>query len=681
MPRRWLTFVFLALVAARAVADETARPAGGSSQVTVPLAEYEALKRAQEHASVTVVDVLRLAGSFKGQALSVVFNGRSAGTLPSVDVLSGAAGIVLYSCDGDGIVSRGQGGAFRLTPLGARFSVRCRLAARGSDRLEMRSTPSVLWVESGIDDGEFVLGQESDDGGRSFAVVRRVTVAAEGLPPSATGRYKITLRPDETRFQYEIAVHNPNRSRQAYDVTLASGEHVQQVDAQVPYDVQGARYRFDIPPGDATISVSGSLSGSRFSPPIDASVQYCVLESHPLLRPVVTGASKRVSPQEVGIATEYRGAQAFILSKADAIAWTVTRLEALRTTSFAVKRAWHRFFFSADGGVLGQTDYSIDNQGAPDISLPMDAQPTFASLQGQPVLLTKDAKGDLWLPIAQGAQELVVQHRQSFRRLPGLGFAALTLPRLAVAATTGTVSLHYPAEWTPIYESFLSDARVFTPEGEVVVAWLLLFFWTERMLAALGLQKARRIVLAVWLALAALAWGWALAAVLLGDLAVTVIVLIPWLRARKWATGVTILLVGAGAFLVLIALVAIPSLLRARVSAPYASSSAEYGRLDKVQEVSRGGAGSPHFTAPVEEQAYQGLPAKVEIPSGVRQTSFSKELLDTTTSRTVRVVLVSDALLGWLQSLVLLVALILLLRARREIAAGWQARRSPTNLA
>ena len=62
-------------------------------------------------------------------------------------------------------------------------------------------------------------------------------------------------------------------------------------------------------------------------------------------------------------AAEYRGAQAFILTKKDALSWTITRLEALRTTSFAVKRAWHRLFLTADGGVLGQSDITIDNQG------------------------------------------------------------------------------------------------------------------------------------------------------------------------------------------------------------------------------------------------------------------------------------------------------------------------------
>src|SRR5262245_34158269 len=147
MNRLRVLVVLLAVVAPPASAQDN------GSRVTVPLSEYEALKKAQEHASVTVVDTLRLGGTFKARDLDVTFVGRSAGTLPTIDVLTNATGIVVFGCEGDGIVSRGDGGAFRLTPLAGRFTVKCRMAARGSDRLEMWSTPSVLWVEANVADG------------------------------------------------------------------------------------------------------------------------------------------------------------------------------------------------------------------------------------------------------------------------------------------------------------------------------------------------------------------------------------------------------------------------------------------------------------------------------------------------------------------------------------------------
>ena len=43
--------------------------------------------------------------------------------------------------------------------------------------------------------------------------------------------------------------------------------------------------------------------------------------------------------------------------------------------------------------------------------------------------------------------------------------------------------------------------------------------------------------------------------------------------------------------------------------------------------------------------------------------------------RTVHVVVVSQVLLGWLQSIIVLVAMALVFRVRKSLLAGWQARR------
>jgi hypothetical protein len=644
---------------------------GPLSQVTLPLSEYEALRKAQEGASVTVVDTLKLGGSFRGRDLVISFAGRAAGRLPAEAVLGGAAGVVLYGCAGEGIVSRGEGGTFQLTPLAPRFEVRCRIAARGSDRLELTATAAVLWVESSVSDGEFVLGEEQD-GGRSFSVVRRTSIAAEGLEPTATARYRLSLRPDETRFRYVIQVHNPNRSRQAFDVTLASGEHVLQVDAGAPYDVQGTRYRFDLPPGESKLDLSGTLVQSRFSPPVAAGLQYCLLESHPLLRPMVAGEHKRVSPQEVGMAAEFRGAQAFLLAGED-LAWTVTKLEALRTTSYAVPHAAHTFFISTDGPALGQSKFTLDNQGSPDVSLPMAAEPTFASLQGEAVLLTKDTRGDLWLPIAQGGQELLVQYRQPYRRFPGLARAALTLPQLPVPSSMGIVEIRYPEDWFPVYEGFLSEGRLWTPDAEMILGAALLFLWTERVLFLLGVARTRRWVLAAALVLAALSWGWALLVVCLGDAAGTLAWLVAWIRARQVATAVIVALALAAGFVLFIFAVAVPSLMRARVSSPSAYESAPAAPVPSAPAAGDGLLRSePQDKAPAP--AYQGLPAKFALPEGVHRSVFSREMLETQTPRVARVWMVSRTALGWMQALLVLAAVAGVVVARRELAEGWRAR-------
>lgn len=641
---------------------------GVPSQVTLPLSEFEALRKAQERASVTVVDTLALSGSFRGRDLAITFGGRAAGTLPAESVLAGATGVVLYGCQGEGILSRGENGTFMLTPLAARFEVRCRVGTRGSDRLELSATPAVLWIESTVGDGEFVLGTEDGEGGRSFSVVRRNALAAEGHRATAAARYRISLRPDETRFRYEIQVHNPNRSRQAFDVNLASGEHVQQVDAAAPYDVQGQRYRFELPPGESALVLSGTLGRSRFVPPVEASLHYCLIESHPLLRPVVEGDRKRVSPQEVGVAAEFRGAQAFLLAAGQDLSWTVTRLEALRTTSYALPRAAHVFFLSTDGSALGESQFTLDNQGAPDVSLPMSAEPTFASLQGDPVLLTRDAQGDLWLPIAQGEQQLLVQHRQAFRRFPGLARAELSLPQLAVPASNALVELRYPEDWFPVYEAFLSEGRFWSPGSGLVFGAVVLFIWTERALVLLGLGRPRRLVLAGGLVLAALAWGWALFVLVVGNLAVCALWLGAWMRGHAKGAGIAVGVAVAAGLLLLLFLSSVPSLLRARIAS---RPSYEYGTHGRTVPSTVPPAAQREGMADAPAPAYQGLPARFALPEGVARSVFTREMLETRTPRSARVWMVSRTALGWLQGLLVLAAAGGLAVAARPLRAGW----------
>jgi hypothetical protein len=661
--KRAVIFFGLVIASASLIAEEKA-----PAQVTLPLQEYETLRRSQERASVTVVDTMRILGSFRDRDVRVSFAGRSSGNLPTETALR-ADNVVLFGCDGEGIVSRGERGAFALTPLSSRFTVTCRLASRGSDRIEMSASRAVLWVESAITDGEFVWGSEDASGARSFSIVRRTVVSAGKLEPSATGRYLLSLRPDETRFRYAIETHNPNRSRQSFDVELGSSEHVQQVDAPVTYEVQGARYQFDLPPGDTTLVLTGSLPGKNFTPPVDASVQYCVLEAHPMLRPVLAGNPKRISSQETGISTEFRGAQAFLLTGRQRLAWDVTRLEILSTTSFALRKSSSVLFLAPDGWAIGESAYEMDNQGAADVTVPIEAQMTYAGLNGEPALLTKDAQGHLWLPISQGEQKLVLQHRQAFTRWPGFALARLSLPQMPVPSSRASVEIRYPEQWYPLYSGFLSEARYGHPNVGALIVVALLALWSERSLAFLKIPKKARIVVVILTLLAAVSWGWALAALVLANVATTVLWLV--VKHARLRLGTTLVLAAVFGFMaLLVAITSVPSLMRSRMS--YPSSGYEYG--DEVRKAARAPVEAEVQQEPLAAQTYQGLPAKYEIPGGVERASFSREMLDTQKPRFVHVWAVSRTLLGWLQTLLVLAGAVAVFRERHDILAGWRER-------
>src|SRR5262249_8712624 len=117
----------------------------------------------------------------------------------------------------------------------------------------------------------------------------------------------------------------------------------------------------------------------------EASLQYLAIENHPIIRPMIAGAVKRVSVTETGAPTQFRGPQAFLLARGETVRWTKSRLEAMHTVSYAIAGARHTFFVPAEGTILGESVIGIDNQGASDVKLPLRPEPTFVSIEGEPI--------------------------------------------------------------------------------------------------------------------------------------------------------------------------------------------------------------------------------------------------------------------------------------------------------
>ena len=657
-----------------------APPAATSVQVSLPLAEYEKLATKP---SVTVIDTLRLAGTFSARDLSLVLFGRAAGLGPKVEVLTAPPSVSIYGCEGEAILSKNPGGLFELVPLAARFTLRCRVATASSDRLQLETTAAVLWAESHITDGELIRSSGSSDTNknhRSLAVVRVSGGSGEVLKPSATARYRITLQPDATLYTYQLEVLNPNRSHQPFTVELRSGEHVQKVDAAVSFEPSANAYRFELPPGEQTLTLSGTLPRPTFTPPVSASVHYLLVESHPLLRPNVTTTAQLISAQETGLFTQFRGARGFLLSDGEKLSWQVLRLEALRTTSFAINKALHTFFLAGDGQALAETVLHLDNQGAPALSLPMRAEPSFASLQHEPVLLTRDDSGHLFLPLSHGQQEVLVQHRQLLRRFGGFAMGTLWLPALSVPASSARIELRYGREWVPLYEEFAPELRVPIFDVGLMVGLLVLFLWTERLLALSGATRRYRIGVALLLGLSALTSGWWLVLLCASNLTLSGVLLGPLLSHRKWTLWT---LVGALVIGGVICLAGVGIMLENRAAAPMSAKVSSISEYDPGLVRADSAAESKPRGGEARGGSYQGLPAKFLMPSGNEQSDFRREMLasDAGTPRAIYVLLLSRAVLGLSGSLLFGLGLLLLLSRRRQLQRGfferWQRLRKP----
>jgi hypothetical protein len=74
--------------------------------------------------------------------------------------------------------------------------------------------------------------------------------------------------------------------------------------------------------------------------------------------------------------------------------------------------------------------------------------------------------------------------------------------------------------------------------------------------------------------------------------------------------------------------------------------------------------------APADLEAYQGLPARVDIPAGETHTFFSREMLPGDAPRPVRVLAISATLVFWLKALLLALAVWALATQRDRLTAG-----------
>ncbi|HVE70364.1 MAG TPA: hypothetical protein VNI54_03275 [Thermoanaerobaculia bacterium] len=633
-----------------------------SGDVTIPLQTYEGLRLTNDRPSATVVDTILLGGGFRDRNLTITFTGRSTGTRPLARALEQTSDATISSCSGNAMIVRSGKGAFDVVPLADAFETRCELRISGSDRLKTHVTAAVLAVRSNVGDAELISGDEDDSGARDYTLVRHVTGPGEVLAATATGRYLITLLPDATRFRYAIDVHNPNRTTSSLDVVLQSQEHLQQIDSAAPYEVNGNRHIFAIPPGDSTIILTGELRGTNFVAPVRASLQYLVIESHPLLRPNVQTPAKRISLGETGVTPTYRGAVAFEIGT-ERIGWQTTRLQALHSTGFAVSHAGHRVFVPLDGPVLGETTFAVRNEGAPELVLPPRPEPTYVSLADEAVLMTKNATGQLTVPLSQGEQNVLIQHRQPLTR--GLGFAAGTIavPQLTVPATNTHLSLAYPAQWIPLYASFGSAAEVWTPAVGQILLFLILAIWIERLLAWTGVALRTRLVIALLASFAATIVMSFLVLVVVAFGALTIAWIASQPLRKRLAYAFAFVLFGIAALIFVV--------LTRTTSRGYGYSDMNRSAETVVTDTAAAGAperkvqGMGDATSP----AYQGLPAKFTLPAGERSTNFSQELLRIDRPQRARIFTVSAAVVQWLGVLIAVAAMALLWLERKRIAA------------
>jgi len=270
---------------------------------------------------------------------------------------------------------------------------------------------------------------------------------------------------------------------------------------------------------------------------------------------------------------------------------------------------------------------------------------------------------------------VVVQHRQAIAHSP-LVFARLDVPNLPVPSTYTNVQLRYPQHWLPLWQSFATRTETWMPDPGSCVALLLLALGVDRILAFLSMKPRERLLAALLLGFAAVVVPLVLWMVVLGCGFVTVV----WaVSQREKISPARIVGVVAAALLVVVIVVVYALSRRA------GSDDGSYTAVDRSANVATDTAVTDSATnvtpgAPPREAgkiAYQGLPAKFELPSGARTTSFSEQMLSPDHPQSVTLVLLSMTLVTWTAIALALVGMWLVWRERAAIKAMLRTRMHP----
>src|SRR4029079_10109001 len=116
----------------------------------------------------------------------------------------------------------------------------------------------------------------------------------------------------------------------------------------------------------------------------------------------------------------------------------------------------------------------------------------------------------------------------------GFGVGRLVVPQLDVPATSLFATINYPRQWWPLAPVFYTRVRVWRPPFAMLLVFVGLALWTERVLAYLMLPWRKRATIALLVAAAASAFHSVAVLAVIVDGVLTVGWLVPHLKREKW---------------------------------------------------------------------------------------------------------------------------------------------------
>ncbi len=424
--------------------------------VTIPLKEYEELRRQLEIQNVMVIEKLTLEGSFKSEQFAMKLNGRMIGKSKKEVILNNFTE-GLKNCSGDGVFTYENNTVFFM-PLKDNFKAGCEIELSKTGNFSLNFL-NVLYLENQIVDSESIIRKDAPPG-ISIDILRKYTEAKKIKGRVvANGRYRVTVNPNITNFQYIFEFNNPNQNKELLTISFKSSEVIESIQSELNVKEEDKGIAIELNPGENFVTVNGHLEGSEFISPLESENQFFLIESHPLIQVIPQTKWRRITPSESGINPTQLNSKGFFINQEQNIAWEVKKLNVFSSLGFSVSAADYLFYIPKKGRGIIEASFRLDNKGTPEIPFKIAGDVLYAELDGQAIPMLKDDLNQLLITMSPGYHEVKFQYLPK-KVVNMLGsFFNLKLAKPDTIISNSSFNLRFDPAWNLIYANFSSDSR------------------------------------------------------------------------------------------------------------------------------------------------------------------------------------------------------------------------------
>ncbi len=488
------SILFVGLCSLTLKAQETDR-------VSLSLGEYLRLKeleKKKDGPSFATVESAKVEGVY-GKSLSLTFSGSNVGEDKLVEVLSlQGSPFELKGCEGTEF--KVENGQLKLLAKGSRFKIKCGAQPRTWNDINFQIL-NVVALDVNVADADSVINN-SGAGSFQIRLLRKapVQVISENLPLSINAKYKLVFQPEDSTFNYYFAIQNPSRSKKEFRFPVRKSEIVQNINASVDYQEKEGAIVLSLLPGNNSFSLSGRFNAESFSPPIETEQSYLLVTSHPTIQAKIESSAKRIDPAQSGMQGNYPSTRAFLLSKKDKVSWSLKKLETFATTGFSLNNISHNYYVPRKGAGLAELQMGIENKGVPEIPLAIPGQVTYLEIDGVSQILSKDSEGRLLLQLPSGFHQVFVQYLSKMKHHAWADFLDLHFPSLPTLASQATMSVGFVEGAEVPFAAGFDLAQTDWTLKRLVWA-IIAFFFLSWVLKKTGFGKKQKILASTLFAL------------------------------------------------------------------------------------------------------------------------------------------------------------------------------------